>query len=272
MIRVLVVDDEAPARRKLRLLLGDAPDIEVVGEAETGERAVEAIRALQPDVVFLDIQMPEGDGFDVVEAIGPSEMPITVFVTAYDEHAVRAFEVEAIDYILKPYAPERLAATMQRVRARLGSPGDGRPRRAGEETDAADAGPANAASGAALARAMDSLAATRPPLRHLLVTHGNRSLFLPVERIDWVDADRNYLTVHAGGHTFSVRCTLNAFEARLDAARFLRINRSQMVRIDAVREVHDWSHGDRRVVMQDGSTLVWSRRYRARDDGRFGIE
>lgn len=228
----------------------------------------------------------------MVEAIGPSEMPITVFVTAYDEHAVRAFEVEAIDYILKPYAPERLVATMQRVRARLGAARVGRPRGAGEGSDAGaatsaatnagvrdaaddgpgDAGPANAAAGAALARAMESLAATRPPLRHLLVTHGNRSLFLPVDRIDWVDADRNYLTVHAGAHTFSVRCTLNAFEARLDAARFLRINRSQMVRIDAVREVHDWSHGDRRVVMQDGSTLVWSRRYRARDDGRFGIE
>jgi len=256
-MRVLVVDDEAPARRKLRLLLADAPDVAVVGEADTGQRAVEAIRALQPDVVFLDIQMPEGDGFDVVAAIGASDMPVTVFVTAFDEHAVRAFEVEAIDYILKPYAPERLAAALQRVRERLAHlPA---PRQAPE-------------AAAALSRAMESLAPSRSPLRHLLVEHGQRSLFLPVERIDWVEADRNYVTVHAGTHRFTLRSTLNAFAARLDADRFLRINRSQVVRIDAVREVQDWSHGDRHVVMHDGSTLVWSRRYRARDDGRFGIE
>jgi two-component system, LytTR family, response regulator len=119
---------------------------------------------------------------------------------------------------------------------------------------------------------VDALAPPRAPLRHLLVEHGNRSHFLSVERIDWLEADRNYVTVHAGGHAFPLRSTLAAFEKRLDATRFLRINRSQMVRIDAVREVHEWSHGDRHIVMHDGSRLVWSRRYRAREDGRFGIE
>lgn len=249
-MRALVVDDEAPARNKLRKLLGDA-GVEVIGEAHSGASAVNAIRDLAPDVVFLDIQMPEGDGFDVVSAIGVANMPLTVFVTAFDEHAVRAFEVEALDYVLKPYTAERIAATLERVRARLAAP------RAGEAE--------------ALERVVQEMAPPKAPLRHLLVEHGNRSAFLPVERIDWLEADRNYVTVHAGGHAFTVRSTLNAFEERLDPARFLRINRSQVVRIEAVREVHDWSHGDRHMVMHDGSRLVWSRRYRARDDGRFGI-
>lgn len=250
-MRVLVVDDEAPARQKMRRLLADAADVTVVGEADSGVAAVNAIRALSPDVVFLDIRMPEGDGFDVVTAVGADRMPLTVFVTAFDEHAVRAFEVAALDYVLKPYTDERLAATLERVRERLAAP--------------------HPAQGEALARAVDHAAPAVSPLRHLLVEHGTRSVFLPVERIDWLEADRNYVSVHAAGHAFTVRSTLNAFEARLDPARFLRVNRSQLVRIDAVREVHDWSHGDRRVVLHDGSTLVWSRRYRARDDGRFGI-
>lgn len=248
-MRALVVDDEAPARRKLTRLLAEAGDVEVVGEAGSGAEAVDRIRALRPDVVFLDIQMPEGDGFDVVAAVGAPEMPFTVFVTAYDEHAVRAFEVEAVDYVLKPYAPERLEATLERVRARLAAP------RAGEA--------------AALDRVLAEVAPARAPLRHLLVEHGDRSVFLPIERVDWLEADRNYVTLHAGGHAFTVRATLTALEARLDAERFLRINRSQVIRLEAVREVHPWSHGDRHVVMHDGSRLVWSRRYRARTDDRF---
>lgn len=250
-MRVLVVDDEPPARRRLRMLLRDASDVEVVGEAESGASAVDAIRALSPDVVFLDIQMPQGDGFDVVSAIGAAEMPLTVFVTAFDEHAIRAFEVEALDYVLKPYTPERLQATLDRVRARLAAP----------RRDEGDA----------LARVVEGMTPARVPLRHLLVEQGNRSVFLPVERIDWVESDRNYVTLHAAGHRFTLRTTLNAIEARLDPARFLRINRSQLVRIDAVREVHAWSHGDRHVLMHSGATLVWSRRYRARDDDRFGL-
>lgn len=250
-MRVLVVDDEAPARRKLRMMLGELPEVQVIGEADSGVSAVNAIRDLAPDVVFLDIQMPEGDGFDVVQAIGVSEMPLTVFVTAFDEHAVRAFEVEAIDYVLKPFTAERITATLGRLRARLAAP------RAGRQES--------------LERAVEQAKPARTPLRHLLVEHGNRSHFLPVERIDWLEADRNYVTVHAAGRAFTLRSTLNAFEERLDPARFLRINRSQVVRIDAVREVQDWSHGDRHMVMHDGARLVWSRRYRARDDGRFGI-
>src|SRR5690606_28997701 len=141
-------------------------------------------------VVFLDIQMPEGDGFDVVSAIGVSDMPLTVFVTAFDEHAIQAFEVEALDYILKPFTPERLHATLDRVRARLAAPG--------------------AREGDALARVVADIAPAKGPLRHLLVDHGNKSVFLPVERIDWIEADRNYVTLHAAGHGFTLRTTLNA--------------------------------------------------------------
>lgn len=250
-MRVLVVDDEAPARRKLRRMLSTAADVEVIGEAETGAGAVNAIRELAPDVVFLDVQMPEGDGFDVVQAVGTSAMPLTVFVTAFDEYAVRAFEIEALDYVLKPLTEERLLSTLARLRARLASPEPARRN--------------------ALERVVDSVASSRTPLRHLLVEHGNRSVFLPVERMDWLEADRNYVSIHAAGHVFLVRSTLSAFEERLDPARFLRVNRSQVVRLDAVREVHDWSHGDRHIVLTDGTRLVWSRRFRARDDGRFGI-
>lgn len=250
-MRVLVVDDEAPARRRLLRLLAGLPDVEIVGEASSGTAAVDAIRRLAPDVVFLDIQMPEGDGFDVVTAIGPDAMPWTVFVTAFDEHAVRAFEVSALDYILKPFTAERLAVTVARLRERL-------------------AGDRSAAT-RAQAEGLRRVPATAEPLRHLLVDHGDRSLFLPIERIDWVEADRNYLTLVAAGHRFSLRTTLQALEARLDPARFLRINRSQLVRLDAVREVHPWSHGDRHLVMHDGVRLVWSRRFRAGDEGRFSL-
>lgn len=251
VIRILVVDDEAPARRRLRQLLGEARDVEIVGEAESGTSAVEAIRALAPDVVFLDVQMPEGNGFDVIAAVGSEAMPWTVFVTAYDEHAVRAFEVEALDYVMKPYTPQRLQATLDRVRARLAAPSSGR--------------------AGALDRLMEQVAPSRAPLRHLLVEHGARSVFLPVDRIEWLESDRNYVALHAAGHRFIVRSTLNAFAERLDPARFLRISRTHVVRLDAVREVHAWSHGDRHVLMQDGTQLVWSRRFRARTLDRFAL-
>jgi two-component system LytT family response regulator len=251
-MRVLIADDEEPARRKLARLLAEHPDVDVVGQAASGTSAVEAIRALVPDVVFLDIQMPEGTGFDVISAIGVDAMPYVVFVTAFDEFAVRAFEVQALDYLLKPFTPQRLDEALARARTRLADP----------------------AATEVRTSLTDVLTAVTPstPLRHLLVDHGTRSLFLPVERIDWIEADRNYATLHAAGHRCTVRSTLQALEARLEAGRFLRINRSQLVRIDAVREVHTWSHGDRHLVMSDGARLVWSRRYRARDEHRFTIE
>lgn len=250
MIRALVADDEAPARRKLRDLLTRAGDFEVVAEAADGAEAVAAIRASSPDVIFLDIQMPQLDGFGVIREIGVEAMPLVVFVTAYDEHALRAFEVNALDYLLKPFAPSRFERLLERVRRQLG----------GSSGDLAE-------------RVERLLAAVRPApryLRQILVERGeDRQTLLAVESIDVIRADGNYLCFLSGGVEYRRRGTLRDLEDRLDPARFLRLNRSEIVRLDAVREVQPWFHGDARVVLQDGTVLTWSRRYRARAEGLF---
>jgi two-component system, LytTR family, response regulator len=252
-MRVLIADDEAPARQKVRRLLADEPDVEIVAEAATGAEAVQAIRDAAPDVVFLDVQMPVLDGFGVVEEVGVDAMPHVVFVTAYDEHALRAFEVRALDYLLKPVTPDRFRLVLQRVRAQLARGGDVRHD---------------------LAERLDQLVGALAPkprfLRRLLVQDGNKALLLPVERIERMEAERNYVRLHAGGGTYVVRGSIGAMADRLDPDRFLRINRSEIVRLDAVKELHPWFHGDYRVVMHDGTVLTWSRRYRALRDGEFG--
>lgn len=253
MIRALIVDDEAPARRKLRELLGREADFEIVGEAADGAEAVEAIRAAGPDVVFLDIQMPRLDGFGVVEAVGVEEMPLVVFVTAYDEHAVKAFEVQALDYLLKPFAPSRFQKLLERLRRQLdqGGPGDGD-----------------------LAQRIDRLlAAVRPAssiLRQILVERGEgRQALLAVSDIDLIRAEGNYLRFFSGGDEYRRRGTLRDLEERLDPNQFVRLNRSEIARLEAIRELQPWFHGDARVVMRDGAVLTWSRRYRAKVEGLF---
>ncbi|HEX5831734.1 MAG TPA: LytTR family DNA-binding domain-containing protein [Gemmatimonadaceae bacterium] len=254
-MRILLVDDEAPARRRVRRLLAAEPGAEVVGEAANGDEAVAQIRRLAPDLVFLDVQMPGRDGFGVVEAVGVAEMPATVFVTAHDAHAVRAFEVQALDYLLKPFTPQRFATVMARARERL----------------AADASGVRARR---LAELVSVLGAPREPWRQrLLVEDGTRARFLPVAQVDRLVADRNYVRVHAAGATYELRATLSSLAERLDPAHFLRINRSEIVRLDAVKELQPWFHGDWRVVFHDGSSTMWSRRYRARGGDladRFG--
>jgi two-component system LytT family response regulator len=264
MIRALLVDDEAPARRKLRQLLSRAPDFEVVGEAADGVEAVAAIREAAPDVVFLDIQMPNLDGFGVIAQIGVLEMPLVVFVTAYDEHALRAFEVHALDYLLKPFAPSRFERLLDRLRQqlapadRLAAVGGGSP-------------------GGDLAARIERLLAEVTPkpgyLRQILVEPGpGRQLLLAVETIDRIEAEGNYLlfvTAGGAGGEYRRRGTLSDLLGRLDPARFLRVNRSEIVRLDAIREVQPWFHGDARVVLADGSVRTWSRRYRAKVEGLF---
>ena len=247
-MRVLIVDDERPARVKLRRMLAPEADVEVVGEAEDGRAAVEAIHRLSPDVVFLDIQMPVVDGFGVIEAVGVERMPPVVFVTAYDEHALRAFEVQALDYLLKPVSPERLDAVLARLR-----------REPTKRNAALDA------RVAALMRAVDRPA----PMRHLLVWQGERARLVPVDTIDRLEADRNVVRVHAGADTHTIRGTLSDIASRLDPERFLRVSRSHIVRLDAVKELQPWFHGDYRIVMRNGVELMWSRRYRARSRGAF---
>ncbi len=198
--------------------------------------------------------MPLVDGLGVVEQVGPEAMPAVVFVTAHDEHAVRAFEVHALDYLLKPVTPERFRVTLARVRRYLAQ---GRRPDAGAVADR-------------LRQLLGAAGRSADYLERILVHDERRGLFLPVDRIDRIEADRNYVRLHADGATYELRAAIAAVARRLDPRRFLRINKSEIVRIDAVREVHPWSHGDYRVVMRDGATRTWSRRYRAQGADPFG--
>jgi len=258
-LRVLVVDDEPPARAKLRRLLTAEPDVAIVGEAADGAAALECIRRLQPDVVFLDVRMPHLDGFGVVDAVGVEAMPRTVFVTAYDEHAVRAFEVHAVDYLLKPVTPARFASALARLRREVA------------RDDAPPGAGGGAPSGVAVLEALHHARHGPRHVERLLLHTENRAVFVPVERIDWIEADRNYLRIHVGAEVFVQRGTVAALVESLDPARFLRLNRSQIVRVDAVRELHPWSHGDYHVMLTTGQTLTWSRRFRAASEHHFRL-
>ena len=242
-MRALIADDEAPARSKIRRLLEAAGGVEFVGESSTGRETVAAIKRTRPDVVFLDIQMPGLDGFGVVEAVERDGGPFIVFVTANDQHALRAFEVGAVEYLLKPFTPERFGQVLERARERIASP--------------------------AVAPRVQASALTF--LRRLLVIDNGRAVFLPVERIDRIEAERNYVQLRSGSDTYRLRATIGSLAERLDPAQFLRLNRSTLVRLDAVREMNEWSHGDFRVVMHDGTELIWSRRYRAAAEREFGV-
>ena len=247
VITVLIVDDEEPARRKVRAFLEGEADFTVIGEAADGEAAVEAIGAAAPDVVLLDIQMPRLDGFGVIERVGLDRMPLVVFITAYDEHALRAFEIEALDYLLKPFSAKRFAQVVERVRKRTG--------------DAAQHD---------LARRFERLLDAVRPARHLtqiLVEKARgREILLRVEHINRIIADGNYLRFLTADGEYLKRGVLSDLEERLDPSAFLRINRSEIVRLEAVAEFQPWFHGDYRVRMKDGSVLTWSRRYRTRRD------
>jgi len=250
-VRVLIADDEAPARQKIRDLLGTEADVEILGEAASGPEAVEAIRRLRPDLVFLDIQMPKLDGFGVVAAVGVDAMPLTVFVTAYDEHALQAFEVHALDYLLKPFAAARFKRLLERVRQQL-------------------AGGVPSELAGRIDRLLQSLDAGSKYLRQILAEGGReREVLLAVETIDRIQAERNYLRLFTRDGEYLRRGSLGALLERLDPARFLRINRSEIVRLDAIREMQPWFHGDYRVVLKDGTTLSWSRRYRSRTKDAF---
>jgi two-component system, LytTR family, response regulator len=240
-LRVLVVDDEAPARRKLLRLLREDGQVEVVAEADSGEGAVAAIAEHRPDLVLLDVQMPGMDGLDVTRALSAAHTPRIVFVTAHEEYAVRAFEVHAFDYLLKPVSRERFRDVLRRAREQRGQGG-----------------------GALSARMRDLFAELRRArdfADRLLVHEAGRARFVPVRDIAWVEADRNYLVLHCRAGRHMLRGTLEALEKTLDPKDFVRINRSSVVRLDAIRELHPWFHGEHKVILQDDTELRWSRRY-----------
>ncbi len=241
--RAMVVDDEPLARKRLLALLRDEPDIEVVGEAGGGTSAAKLIPVLKPDLVFLDIQMPGMDGFGVLRAIAPKHLPLVIFVTAYDEHAIRAFDVHAVDYVLKPVVESRFREAVRRAVDRLGSSG------------------ADALS-RQMALLLDRLPAVTAPER-LAVRAGERTVFVGVDEIDWIDVDGDYARLHVGKLTHLLRETLGDLERRLPA-RFLRIHRSIIVQADRIQSVQPWFKGDYVITLRDGTRLTSGRTYRQR--------
>jgi two-component system, LytTR family, response regulator len=245
-LRAMVADDEPFARERVRRLLAEEPDVELVGEARDGLEAIAAIRREQPDLLLLDVQMPGKDGFQVLEALAPEETPIVIFLTAYEEYAVRAFEAAALDYLLKPFDEERFKKAVARARAqvlRLQDDAGGAPTPVAEGAPPAD--------GARY-------------LERLLIRTGGRVLFRRTDEIDWIEAYGNYVRLHAGAATYLMREPLSRLEARLDPAQFARIHRSTLVQIARIREISPASHGQSSVLLEDGTQLTLSRRYRRR--------
>jgi two-component system LytT family response regulator len=257
-IRTILVDDEPLARRGVRQLLAPYPDFVVVGECRDGCEALRALAALEPDLVFLDVQMPGLDGLEVIRVHGPERMPAVVFVTAHDEFAVRAFEAEALDYLVKPLGEARFRATIARVRERLRTADaielverlsallTGTPARGERGRDAA---PPAAGGGAAA--------------RIAVRTEGGEILLDP-EEIEWIEADDDFVRIHGDGRSHRVRGSLAGFEEQLDPARFIRVHRRALVRVDQVRELRSGDPARARVELRNGTELPVSRRRLAR--------
>ncbi len=239
-IRALLVDDEELARRGLRVRLERAGDVVVIGECGNGRDAIAAIGRLAPDLVFLDVQMPEVSGFDVIEAIGAERAPHIIFVTAFDQYAVRAFDVHALDYLLKPIDDERLAQALRRVREALSS--------APEESFGA--------------RFAGALAALRPGADRIAIPTGDRMVVVRIAEVDWVEASGNYVSLHIGKKAWLLRETIAAMDQRLAAHGFARIHRSTLVNTERVSELRTLANGEFAVLLRDGTELKLSRSYR----------
>ncbi|MDP9423352.1 MAG: response regulator [Pseudomonadota bacterium] len=237
MIRTLIVDDEPLARRHVVASLAGEADFEIVGEAEHGGAAIAAIEQLRPDLVFLDIQMPEAGGFDVIDAVGIERMPLTVFVTAYDAFAVRAFEVQALDYLLKPFDDLRFARVLERVRNAI-SQSEGQSER------------------------MRAMLGQFERSQKLVARSYGTARLIRLEEVDWIAAAGDYAEVHALGGAHLINESIASLQARLPKAEFARVHRSLIVRLDRVREVRSGSHGDGAIRLACGAELRFSRRYR----------
>jgi two-component system, LytTR family, response regulator len=242
-LRVFIVDDEQPARRKLRRFLKDDGGTIVVGEAGKGPEAVRGIEESRPDLVFLDVQMKGMDGFDVIRALDPETLPRIVFVTAHDQYAMQAFDVHAFGYLLKPFDRPRFEKVLGDAKKEFARHRE-RDNRSGD-----------------LARLLAEIERRRAAPRRILVEQNDRAVFIPVDRIDWVESQRNYVTLHCGGSDHTLRGTLDSLEQKLDSSEFMRANRSTLVRIDFIRELRKWFHGEYKVVLKSGVTLTWTRRY-----------
>jgi two-component system LytT family response regulator len=247
VLRALIVDDEPPARDLIATLLRTEPDVEIVGQCANGREGVSAILRFEPDLVFLDVQMPGLDGFEVLANLRGAPMPQIVFVTAFDRHAIRAFQVNAIDYVLKPFEYERLGQAVQRVRDRISAQQD------------------TAYRGNVL-RLLDEQRRRATEWDRIAVRETNRTVFIKPPEIDWAEAEGNYVRLHVGSNAYLLRETMNALEGRLADAKFVRISRSLLVNLERVREWQPLFHGDAVLILQDGRRLTATRAYRDRLD------
>ncbi len=244
-IRTLIVDDEPLARERIRMLLEDLPEFEMVAESANGTEALHAIERLAPDLVFLDVQMPELTGFEVLDRLDPARIPVIVFVTAYDQYALQAFEVCALDYLLKPFDRERFARALARARAELDR------RKAGLVNDQ-------------VLKLLSELQQAKKHLEKLIIRDGGRVFFLRADEIDWIEAAGNYVRLHAGKEEYLYRETMTKLEAQLNPERFVRIHRSAIVNTERIKELQPWFRGDYVIVLRDNQKLTLSRTYRGR--------
>lgn len=252
-IRTLIVDDEPLARERLRQLLAEDPSIEVVGEATNGREAVGAVLQLSPDLMFLDIQMPELDGFGVIAALGEKVPRAVVFATAYDQFAVKAFEVHAVDYLLKPFDADRLQETLRRVGERLRG------------------GAAAPGTGPRLDGLLQDMKGRASMVDRVVVKTDKKMVLVPLDDIDWVESADNYVVLHVGKENHLQRETLSAMAAKLPPDRFVRISRSTIVNISRIKELQPLFHGEYAVMLKNGTRLTLTRTYRE-SLARLGIE
>ena len=239
-IRAVIVDDEPLARRRIRRMLAHDSEVDVVGDCGNGKDAIAAIENLTPNLLFLDVQMPEVDGFDVLESIDPERLPFVIFVTAYDQYALRAFEVSAVDYLVKPFDRSRFEKALTRAKSRLAS------ERAGDFSQQTLA-------------LLEELKARANHVERLVIKAGGRAFFLKTDEIDWIEAEGKYVRLHVGKESYLLREAIGSMEAQLDPKKFPRIHRSSIVNIDCVRELQPWFHNEYRVILNDGTALMLSR-------------
>ena len=244
-IRALIVDDEPLARERIRMLLAEEAGIEILAECRHGAEALAAIEKLAPDLVFLDIQMPELSGFEVLERLQPSRIPVIIFVTAYDQYALKAFEVCALDYLLKPFDRERFSRALARARAELAR------RKAGVVNEE-------------VLKLLSELQRNKKYLEKLIIRSGGRVFFLRADEIDWIEAAGNYVRLHTGKEEHLYRETMAKLEQQLNPAMFARIHRSTIVNVERIKELQPWFRGDYILVLRDNRKLTLSRSYRPR--------
>jgi two-component system, LytTR family, response regulator len=251
-IRVVIADDESPARRKLLRFLSTEVDFDVCGEAASGLDAIKLIQDQRPDLVFLDIQMPGADGFEVIRALKPEFLPQVVFVTAYDSFALKAFEVHALDYLLKPFDRARFRKVLDRARHQAA------------HTSSSDLE-------ARLGKLLEELGKSPKFAERIMVRASDRetNVLVSVDKIDWIEGARNYVNIHSGSETYALRSTIDGICDKLDPSKFVRVNRSSVVRVDAIKELQPWFHGEYKVVLKNGTELTWSRRFLDRSPDVF---